>query len=156
MEASHGRPWRRSDNYTALLHVGLDLTGAVPAGGHVRRPGVQDAWRGYNAPRKVTRAILAALTLLLLAAPVAGVAAPLLPLCSWPFEVTGHGLTNIRRHRIRTPRTGIMPLDTDHWKTMVINGKYPEVRFFNISTYAAVRPAWISSARPRIKPDAWT
>ena len=125
--------------------------GAVPTGGDAGRP--QDARRGYTATRKVvTRAVLATLTLLL-AAPVAGVAAPLLPLCSWPFEVTGHGLTNIA-----TPDTNatywIMPLDTDHWKTMVIHGKYPEVRFFNFSTYAAVG-SFVDSALDRdIKPDA--
>ena len=117
---------------------GLDVTGAVPAGGHAQQPGVQDAWRGYNAPRRGTRAILAALTLLFVAAPVAGVAAPLPALSGQAHR--GHGAWPDQHQP--TPDTNAtllsMPLDTDHWKTMVINGKYPEVRFFNFSTYAAI------------------
>ena len=81
----------------------------------------------------IPRAFLAVF-LIILAAPIPGVAAPLLPVCSWPFEVTGRGLTNIA-----TPDTNatywVMPLDTDNWKTMLIHGKYPEARFFNFTTY---------------------
>jgi hypothetical protein len=74
--------------------------------------------------------------LLVLTNPVAALAAPLLPVCSWPFEVTGQGLTNIA-----TPDTNatywVMPLDTEHWPTMVINGDYPNARFFNVTSYGA-------------------
>ena len=63
-------------------------------------------------------------------------APPLLPVCSWPFEVTGHGLTNVA-----TPDTNatywVMPLDTRQWQTMVVHGQYPEARFFNVTTYTA-------------------
>jgi hypothetical protein len=67
--------------------------------------------------------------------PNTGVAAPLLPVCSWPFEVTGRGLSNIA-----TPDTNatywVMPLDGATWKTMSIRGKYPAARLFNVATYA--------------------
>jgi hypothetical protein len=63
-------------------------------------------------------------------------AAPILPVCSWPFEVTGHGVTNVA-----TPDSNatywVMPLDLSRWRSMVIRGQYPEARFFNFSTYTA-------------------
>jgi hypothetical protein len=63
-------------------------------------------------------------------------AVPLLPVCSWPFESTGRGLTNVA-----TPDTNatysIMPFNTGHWRAMVVQGSYPEARFFNFDTYAA-------------------
>src|SRR5690242_2123226 len=63
-------------------------------------------------------------------------AAPILPVCSWPFEVTGQGITNVA-----TPDTNatywVMPLDLSRWRAMVIHGQYPDARFFNLSTYAA-------------------
>jgi hypothetical protein len=103
----------------------------------------------------VARAAMRALRVTLLfalATPMTAFAAPLLPVCSWPFEVTGRGLTNVA-----TPDTNatywVMPLDTEHWKTMVIRGKYPEARFFNLTTYAATG-AFVDSALDRdIKPD---
>lgn len=65
---------------------------------------------------------------------VSQAATPLLPVCSWPFEVTGQGLTNVA-----TPDTNatywVMPLDTSQWQAMVVHGQYPEARFFNVSTY---------------------
>jgi hypothetical protein len=63
-------------------------------------------------------------------------ATPILPVCSWPFEVTGHGITNVA-----TPDTNVtywvMPVDLSHWKTMVIDGQYPDARFFSFTSYAA-------------------
>jgi hypothetical protein len=63
-------------------------------------------------------------------------AMPLLPTCSWPFEVTGQGLSNVA-----TPDTNatywVMPLDTSRWRAVVINGTYPNARFFNFNTYSA-------------------
>jgi hypothetical protein len=63
-------------------------------------------------------------------------AVPILPVCSWPFEVTGQGITNVA-----TPDTNatywVMPLDLSRWRAMVIHGRYPDARFFNLSTYAA-------------------
>jgi hypothetical protein len=70
----------------------------------------------------------------LLGVTVSDAAAPLLPVCSWPFAVTGHGLTNVA-----TPDTNatywVMPLDTSQWQAMVVQGQYPAARFFNVSTY---------------------
>lgn len=97
------------------------------------------------------RAILVLLTSLML--PIAAGAAPLLPVCSWPFEVTGRGLTNVA-----TPDTNatywVMPLDTEHWKTMLIRGTTPEARFFNISTYAAAGTLVDSLLDRDVRPDA--
>lgn len=63
-------------------------------------------------------------------------AVPRLPVCSWPFESNGHGLTNIA-----TPDTHatywVMPLDTAHWRAMVVHGIYPATPFFNFTTYTA-------------------
>ena len=59
-----------------------------------------------------------------------------LPVCSWPFESDGQGLTNVA-----TPDTHatywVMPLDTNRWKSMVVNARYPHARFFNYATYSA-------------------
>jgi hypothetical protein len=69
-------------------------------------------------------------------AAVSRAATPILPVCSWPFEVTGQGITNVA-----TPDTNatywVMPLDLSRWRTMVIRGQYPDARFFNFSTYTA-------------------
>jgi hypothetical protein len=63
-------------------------------------------------------------------------ATPVLPVCSWPFEVTGHGITNVA-----TPDTNatywVMPLDLSRWRAMIIHGQYPDARFFNFSSYTA-------------------
>ncbi|MBV8735885.1 MAG: hypothetical protein JO007_01240 [Alphaproteobacteria bacterium] len=67
---------------------------------------------------------------------VSQTAAPLLPVCTWPFESNGQGFTNVA-----TPDTNatywVMPVDTSHWKTVIIHGTYPKARFFNFSTNAA-------------------
>jgi len=69
-------------------------------------------------------------------ATVSQAAAPILPVCSWPFEVTGHGITNVA-----TPDTNatywVMPLDLSRWRAMVVHGRYPDARFFNFATYTA-------------------
>ena len=62
-------------------------------------------------------------------AAVGHAATPILPVCSWPFEVTGQGITNVA-----TPDTNatywVMPLDLSRWQAMVIHGQYPNARFF--------------------------
>jgi hypothetical protein len=72
----------------------------------------------------------------LFSASVGWAAAPVLPICGWPFEATGTGLTNIA-----TPDTNatywIMPLDTRRWVTVTIQGRYPQARFFNFTSYTA-------------------
>jgi hypothetical protein len=63
-------------------------------------------------------------------------ATPILPVCSWPFEVTGQGITNVA-----TPDTNatywVMPLDLSRWRAMIIHGQYADARFFNFATYTA-------------------
>jgi hypothetical protein len=72
----------------------------------------------------------------LAASTVSRAATPLLPVCSWPFEATGSGITNVG-----TPDTNatywVMPLDTGRWKAMTIHGTYPRARFFNFTTYTS-------------------
>src|SRR6185312_3711510 len=57
-----------------------------------------------------------------------------LAVCSWPFESNGRGITNVA-----TPDTHatywVMPFETNAWKSMVIQGRYPEARFVNFNTY---------------------
>jgi hypothetical protein len=79
-------------------------------------------------------------------------AAPILPVCSWPFEVTGQGITNIA-----TPDTNatywVMPLDLSRWRTMVIRGRYPNARFFNFASYSATGSLIDTIFDEKIVPD---
>jgi hypothetical protein len=78
--------------------------------------------------------------------------AQLFPLCSWPIESTGGGLTNAF-----FPDTNatywMMPLDTTQWKAMVIKGEYPEARFFSFVTYLGTGAAADSMIDADIAPD---
>jgi hypothetical protein len=80
------------------------------------------------------------------------VAAQGFSLCSWPFEVTGQGITNIA-----TPDTNatywVMPVDTNQWPTMIINGEYPQARFFSFVTYHATGTVVDSLIDADIAPD---
>jgi hypothetical protein len=73
-------------------------------------------------------------------------------LCSWPFEVTGQGITNIA-----TPDTNatywVMPVDTNQWPVMIINGEYPQARFFSFVTYLATGAVVGSLNDADIAPD---
>ena len=79
-------------------------------------------------------------------------AAQALPVCSWPFESTGQGITNVA-----TPDTNatywIMPFDTKSWAAMVIKGQYPKARFFNFDTYTATGAAVDSVVDKDLAPD---
>jgi hypothetical protein len=88
--------------------------------------------------RLFTRVLVAGL-FVSVAVSVGRAATPLLPTCSWPFEVTGQGLSNVA-----TPDTNatywVMPLDTSRWRAVVINGTYPNARFFNFTPIARRGP----------------
>ncbi len=79
-------------------------------------------------------------------------AIPILPVCSWPFESNGQGLTNIA-----TPDTNatywVMPFDTANWKAMIIQGTYPEARFVNFNSYTATGAITDSIIDSEIAPD---
>lgn len=79
-------------------------------------------------------------------------ATPILPVCSWPFEVTGRGITNVA-----TPDTNatywVMPLDLSRWRAMVIHGQYPDARFFNFATYTATGALVDTIFDEKIAPD---
>ncbi len=89
---------------------------------------------------------------LILGASVTHAAAPLLPVCSWPFEVTGQGITNVA-----TPDTNatywVMPLDTNSWKAMIVQGQYPAARFVNFDTYTATGSLVDTIVDSSITPD---
>src|SRR5580704_3317383 len=99
-----------------------------------------------------TRVCMAALFASLGAAVSQAATPPLLPVCSWPFEVTGQGVTNVA-----TPDTNatywVMPLDLNHWRQMVIHGQYPDARFFNFSTYTATGSFIDTIYDAKITPD---
>jgi hypothetical protein len=84
--------------------------------------------------------------------PLRDASAQALPICSWPFEVTGQGITNVA-----TPDTNatywVMPLDTSRWPAMIIQGQYPQARFFNFTTYVATGAPVASIIDADIAPD---
>jgi hypothetical protein len=100
---------------------------------------------------RLWRTVCSSLLFLLAIFPLDRAAAQGLPLCSWPFEVTGRGLTNVA-----TPDTNatywVTPLDTNRWSTAIIDGRYPNARFFNLSTYEAAGSLVDSVIDASIKP----
>ncbi|MBV9248729.1 MAG: hypothetical protein JO227_05720, partial [Acetobacteraceae bacterium] len=97
---------------------------------------------------RLSRVILIALAFIL-STPAAF--AQLFPVCSWPFESNGRGLTNVA-----TPDTHatywIMPFDTASG-SMVIHGMYPSARFFNFTSYTETGQVLDSVADSKIAPD---
>src|ERR1700758_5509594 len=85
-------------------------------------------------------------------AAVSHAATPILPVCSWPFQVTGQGITNVA-----TPDTNatywVMPLDLSRWRRMDIQGQYPDARFFNFATYTATGALVDTIFDEQIAPD---
>jgi hypothetical protein len=59
-----------------------------------------------------------------------------LPVCSWPLETTGTGVTNVA-YPDTNATYWTMPIDTARWKTVTITGTYPQSRFFSFVTYVA-------------------
>jgi hypothetical protein len=59
-----------------------------------------------------------------------------LPVCSWPLETTGSGITNVA-YPDTNATYWTMPIDTTRWKTVTITGTYPQSRFFSFVTYIA-------------------
>jgi hypothetical protein len=60
---------------------------------------------------------------------------PLLPVCSWPIESSGHGVLNVATQDTNTTYW-FMPLDTAKWRAMIVQGQYPQARLFNFTTYS--------------------
>jgi hypothetical protein len=75
--------------------------------------------------------VLGALLALQLSAQAQG-----LPLCSWPLETTGSGITNVA-YPDTNATYWTMPLDSTRWKSVVISGTYPQARFFSFTSYVA-------------------
>jgi hypothetical protein len=87
-------------------------------------------WLG-NVLSRICIAISAAMVL---GVPVGYAALPLVPVCSWPVESTGQGILNVATQDTNTTYW-FMPIDTSRWKSVVIQGIYPNARFFNFATY---------------------
>ena len=103
--------------------------------------------------RLLIRLLRLSLPALVTLAPLtARAAVPILPVCGWPFESNGQGITNVA-----TPDTNatywVMPFDTANWKAMIIQGTYPEARFFNFNSYTATGAVTDSIIDSDIAPD---
>jgi hypothetical protein len=72
--------------------------------------------------------------------------------CSWPFGVTGQGFTNIAT-RDTNATYWVMPLDASQWPTMIIDGEYPQARFFDFVTYVVTGAVVDSLIDVDIAPD---
>ena len=59
-----------------------------------------------------------------------------LPVCSWPLETTGRGITNVA-YPDTSATYWTMPFDSARWKSIVITGIYPQARFFSFVSYNA-------------------
>lgn len=59
-----------------------------------------------------------------------------LPSCGWILETAGKGATNVA-YPDTDATYWTMPFDTTRWRAMVIEGEYPEARFFSFVTYVA-------------------
>jgi hypothetical protein len=63
-------------------------------------------------------------------------AAQALPVCSWPLETTGKGVSNVA-YPDTNATYWTMPFDSARWESIVITGTYPQARFFSIVSYNA-------------------
>jgi hypothetical protein len=63
-------------------------------------------------------------------------AAQALPVCSWPLETTGKGISNVA-YPDTNATYWTMPFDSVRWKSIVITGAYPQARFFSFVSYNA-------------------
>ena len=63
-------------------------------------------------------------------------AAQALPVCSWPLETTGQGITNVA-YPDTNATYWTMPFDSTRWKSIIITGRYPQARFFSFVSYDA-------------------
>ncbi len=73
--------------------------------------------------------------------------------CSWPLETTGSGLTNVA-YPDTNATYWTMPLDRSRWKSMIIEGEYPQARFFSFVSYTANGAAVDDIVDVDIDPDS--
>jgi hypothetical protein len=64
------------------------------------------------------------------------ISAQVLPVCSWPLETTGSGITNVA-YPDTNATYWTMPFDSDRWHSIVIKGTYAKARFFSFVSYVA-------------------
>jgi hypothetical protein len=81
-------------------------------------------------------ALRALLLVIALTSIAASAAAQNPPVCSWPLETTGSGITNIA-YPDTNATYWTMPVNTARWKGVQINGAYPHARFMSFVVYDA-------------------
>jgi hypothetical protein len=102
---------------------------------------------------KILLRIGLATSIIVLGVPAARAALPLLPVSSWPVEVTGQGILNVA-----TPDTNstywVMAIDTSLWSSIVIHGTYPQARAFNFTSYDSKGSLIGTVSDSQIAPDS--
>jgi hypothetical protein len=78
---------------------------------------------------------------------------PSLPSCAWRLETDGTGITNVA-YPDTDATYWTMPVDTTQWKQVILQGQYPQSRFFSFTTYVAQGSAADSILDINIDPDA--
>jgi hypothetical protein len=76
-----------------------------------------------------------------------------LPSCAWRIQIDGTGITNIA-YPDTDATYWVTPVDTAQWKQVILQGQYPEARFFSFTTYIAQGPAADAILDINIAPDA--
>jgi hypothetical protein len=76
-----------------------------------------------------------------------------LPSCSWRLETDGSGLTNVA-YPDTNATYWTMPVDTTQWKQVIVQGQYPQARFFSFTSYVAEGAAAGAILDIDIDPDA--
>ena len=76
-----------------------------------------------------------------------------LPSCAWRLETDGSGITNVA-YPDTDATYWTMPVDTTQWKQVILQGQYPQSRFFSFTTYVAQGSAADAILDINIDPDA--
>ena len=75
-----------------------------------------------------------------------------LPSCSWRLETDGSGITDVA-YPDTDATYWTMPVDTSQWKQVILQGQYPQSRFFSFTTYVAEGAAADAILDINIDPD---
>ena len=82
----------------------------------------------------------------------ANASAQSLPSCAWRLEINGSGITNAF-YPDTDATYWTMPVDTTQWKQVILQGQYPQSRFFSFTTYVARGSTADSTYDINIDPD---
>jgi hypothetical protein len=76
-----------------------------------------------------------------------------LPSCAWRLETDGSGITNVA-YPDTDATYWTVPVDTMQWKQVILQGQYPQSRFFSFTAYVAQGSAVDAILDININPDA--